>query len=152
MLCETTLEDSDLDYSDLDGVILVGGSTRIPLVKQSIEVVFNLPLITTFNVDEVIALGAAVYADSLQKRRTLLNRKRQHLQNSLFRKSLSRTTARLRELAHQKVQSLLTQLLSRKTSRSRVSGVNHSIPELPIKKRSTAVSQNLSMKRKIWNL
>ena len=47
--------------SDIQGVLLAGGSTRIPLVLKSIERVFGQEPVTTTNVDEAVSMGAAVY-------------------------------------------------------------------------------------------
>ena len=60
--CQATLKEAGLEASDLAGVILAGGSTRVPLVRQSIERVFECDPIALVNVDEVVALGAAFYA------------------------------------------------------------------------------------------
>ncbi len=61
--CESTLEEAGMKPSDLTGVILAGGSTRVPLVQESILKVFdNIKLVQSTNVDEVVALGAALYA------------------------------------------------------------------------------------------
>lgn len=62
MLCEATIEEADIDASDIRGVFLAGGSTRIPAVQESIKRVFGQEPISTVNVDEVVALGAALYA------------------------------------------------------------------------------------------
>ncbi len=51
---------ADLQYSDLDGILLVGGSTRIPLLQSELEKEFGRPLIKSVNPDEAVALGAAV--------------------------------------------------------------------------------------------
>lgn len=62
MLCETSIEEAGIEVSDIKGVFLAGGSTRIPAVRSSIERVFRQEPISTVNVDEVVALGAALYA------------------------------------------------------------------------------------------
>lgn len=62
MLCETTLDEAEISPSDVRGVFLAGGSTRIPAVKESVARVFGQEPISTINVDEVVALGAALYA------------------------------------------------------------------------------------------
>ena len=51
-----------LSSNDLSGVLLVGGSTRIPIVQSTVEKIFGMQPISTANVDEVVALGASVYA------------------------------------------------------------------------------------------
>ena len=59
-LGKEALVKANISASDLDGVLLVGGSTRIPLVQEELKKAFNKPLIKNVNVDEVVALGAAV--------------------------------------------------------------------------------------------
>jgi molecular chaperone DnaK (HSP70) len=54
-----------LQPSDLDEVVLVGGSTRIPLVRRVVEELFGRRPHSELNPDEVVALGAAVQADIL---------------------------------------------------------------------------------------
>ena len=62
MLCEATLTEAKLTVDDITDVILVGGSTRIPAVKNSITRVFKKEAISGGNVDEMVALGAAIYS------------------------------------------------------------------------------------------
>jgi len=62
MLCEATIEEAGLDPSDIKGVFLAGGSTRIPCVQKSVDRVFCQRPVSTVNVDEVVSLGAALYA------------------------------------------------------------------------------------------
>ena len=62
MLCEAAIEEADISISEIQEVILAGGSTRVPAVQQSVERVFGRKPITFGNPDEVVALGAAVYA------------------------------------------------------------------------------------------
>ncbi len=57
------LEDIQLKPSDIDGVLLVGGSTRMPMVHRFIEEQFGKPSMSGVNVDEAVALGAALVAD-----------------------------------------------------------------------------------------
>ena len=56
----TSLRDAKLSYKDLDEIILVGGSTRIPAVQDLVKRVTNKEPNVTVNPDEVVALGAAV--------------------------------------------------------------------------------------------
>src|SRR6266513_3046284 len=63
--CRRALKDADLLPSEIDEVVLVGGSTRIPLVRQKVEELFGSRPHTELNPDEVVALGAAVQADIL---------------------------------------------------------------------------------------
>ena len=59
------LADADLQPSQIDEVVLVGGSTRIPLVRRKVEEIFGRRPHSELNPDEVVALGAAVQADIL---------------------------------------------------------------------------------------
>jgi Fe-S protein assembly chaperone HscA len=63
--CRQALADAGLDASDIDEVVLVGGSTRIPLVRRVVGELFGRPPHSELNPDEVVALGAAVQADIL---------------------------------------------------------------------------------------
>ncbi len=60
------LADAKLKPAQMDEVILVGGSTRVPLVRQTVEEYFGRRPHTELNPDEVVALGAAVQADILE--------------------------------------------------------------------------------------
>ena len=51
---------SGLKYSDLDGILLVGGSTRIPYVQERLSKEFGVELIKNINPDEAVSLGAAI--------------------------------------------------------------------------------------------
>ncbi|MBI5570636.1 MAG: molecular chaperone DnaK [Desulfomonile tiedjei] len=63
--CKRALEDAGLSPSDIDEVVLVGGSTRIPLVVQRVKELFGKEPHKGVNPDEVVALGAAVQAGVL---------------------------------------------------------------------------------------
>ena len=63
--CKNALADAELTSSDIDEVIMVGGSTRVPLVKESVSNFFGRKVHDELNPDEVVALGAAVQADIL---------------------------------------------------------------------------------------
>ena len=63
--CRRALVDAKLTIADIDEVILVGGSTRIPLVRRRVEAFFGQPAHCDLGPDEVVALGAAVQADIL---------------------------------------------------------------------------------------
>ncbi len=68
--CKNALKDADLSPSDIDEVILVGGSTRTPFVKQAVENFFGKKPQDNINPDEVVALGAAIQADVLAGNRS----------------------------------------------------------------------------------
>lgn len=63
--CRLALQDADLQASDVDEVVLVGGSTRMPLVRRLVEEQFGQTPHCEINPDEVVALGAAVQAGIL---------------------------------------------------------------------------------------
>ena len=58
--CRSALADAGLSASDIDEVVLVGGSTRVPLVRQKVMELFGKEPSQTVNPDEVVAVGAAV--------------------------------------------------------------------------------------------
>lgn len=64
-LLKRVLRDAKVTPGDVQGVVLVGGSTRMPAVRQAVESVFGRPPLTDVNPDEVVALGAAIQANAL---------------------------------------------------------------------------------------
>ena len=62
MLVEQALDSLDLEFDEIDHVLLVGGSTRIPKIQQILEDQFGIPPVSCGNVDECVALGAALFA------------------------------------------------------------------------------------------
>ncbi len=72
--CRQALKDAGLSAQDLDEVVLVGGSTRVPLVRRRVAESFGRTPHTELNPEEVVALGAAVQAGVLsgRKKDTLL--------------------------------------------------------------------------------
>lgn len=67
--CKQALRDARLSVTAIDDVVLVGGSSRIPLVRRKVEEYFGRNPHIELNPDEVVALGAAVQADILSGRR-----------------------------------------------------------------------------------
>lgn len=63
--CKSALKDAVLEVSEIDTILLVGGSTRVPLVKETLAEFFKKPINDSVNPDEVVALGAAIQADIL---------------------------------------------------------------------------------------
>ena len=59
------LRDAHLAKDEVKGVVLVGGSTRMPVVRRAVEAFFGQPPLTNLNPDEVVALGAAIQANQL---------------------------------------------------------------------------------------
>jgi len=68
MLVEVALEEAGLKPSDINTVLLVGGSTRVPLVRSHLEELFGFPPEVGVNVDECVALGAALHAGLVMMR------------------------------------------------------------------------------------
>lgn len=62
MLVEDVLDEAEMEPEDVSQVLLVGGSTRIPLVSGRLERMFGQPPRTAVNVDECVAMGAAIHA------------------------------------------------------------------------------------------
>jgi molecular chaperone HscA len=59
------LRDAKTDKADVKGVVMVGGSTRMPMVQAAVSEFFGQPPLTNLNPDEVVALGAAIQANAL---------------------------------------------------------------------------------------
>ena len=59
------LRDAKADKADVQGVVMVGGSTRMPMVQAAVAEFFGKPPLTNLNPDEVVALGAAIQANAL---------------------------------------------------------------------------------------
>src|SRR5580704_13733288 len=63
--CELAVTDAKLTPADINAVVLVGGSTRMPLVRQRVAEMFHKEPLCSINPDQVVALGAAVQASVL---------------------------------------------------------------------------------------
>ncbi len=63
--CRNALRDAQFGPEKIDKVVMVGGSTRIPLVKNTVAAFFGREVFDHLNPDEVVALGAAIQADVL---------------------------------------------------------------------------------------
>lgn len=66
-ICRQALEDAGLATGAIKGVVLVGGSTRIPYVREKIENLFGKKPLSDINPDEVVAVGAAIQAEGLTR-------------------------------------------------------------------------------------
>ena len=62
MLVEVAMDEAGVKPSDITTVLLVGGSTRIPMVRSHLEEIFGFPPESSVNVDECVALGAALHS------------------------------------------------------------------------------------------
>jgi molecular chaperone HscA len=63
--CNNALNDAGVTKNEIDVIVMVGGSTRVPSVKNAVSNFFGKPVNDTVNPDEVVALGAAIQADIL---------------------------------------------------------------------------------------
>ncbi len=63
--CNNALKDAGLTAKDIETVVMVGGSTKVPAVKKAVSYFFAQPVKDTVNPDEAVALGAAIQADIL---------------------------------------------------------------------------------------
>jgi molecular chaperone HscA len=63
--CRRALKDAGITIDDVIEVVMVGGSTRVPLVRQEVEKYFNRLPLTSIDPDKVVAIGAAIQADIL---------------------------------------------------------------------------------------
>ncbi len=63
--CKNALKDAKLQVSDIDHIVMVGGSTRVRLVRKTVSDYFGKEVYDKVNPDEVVALGAAIQADIL---------------------------------------------------------------------------------------
>ncbi len=63
--CRRSIKDAGVSVSDICEVVMVGGSTRIPLVRSEVSQYFNRQALTSIDPDKVVAIGAAIQADVL---------------------------------------------------------------------------------------
>ncbi|KAF9396638.1 hypothetical protein CPC16_010957 [Podila verticillata] len=60
-----TLRDAQIATKDVQGIVLVGGATRMPVIRRAVELFFGQPVLAGIDPDQVVALGAAIQADLL---------------------------------------------------------------------------------------
>src|ERR1700704_6187862 len=62
IICEMTLQEAKLKWSDITKILPVGGMTRMPMVRDMILALANVPVVTEVNPDEAVAVGASIQA------------------------------------------------------------------------------------------
>jgi molecular chaperone DnaK len=67
VVCDEALKLANLTSAEVDRLVLVGGSTRMPIVRDMVENYFFKQPLTTINPDEIVAVGAAIYAYGLEE-------------------------------------------------------------------------------------
>ncbi len=66
-ITQKTLSQAYVNLNEIQGIVLVGGSTRIPAIQESLQQSFNVPVLHSLNPDEIVAMGAAHQAHLLSR-------------------------------------------------------------------------------------
>lgn len=66
-ICNQAVSDAGININEIREVVLVGGSTRMPIIKQKVEEFFGRKPLDTVDPDQVVAVGAALQADALSR-------------------------------------------------------------------------------------
>ncbi len=62
------IKDAEIQISDLEGIVLVGGSTKLPIIKEAMHHEFKVQIFEDIDADRIVALGAGLHAFNLQNR------------------------------------------------------------------------------------
>ena len=65
LACRRVLRDAQLEVDEIDNIVMVGGSTRMPVIRAAVEQFFGKPPLTDIDPDKVVAIGAGIQADVL---------------------------------------------------------------------------------------
>jgi len=68
--CEEALSEADLQRAEIDHLVMVGGSTRVPVVQQKVRTFFEREPVLDINPDEVVSIGAAILGSTLAEERS----------------------------------------------------------------------------------
>ncbi|MDR0631826.1 MAG: Hsp70 family protein [Holosporaceae bacterium] len=71
-IADQVLQDARLDAAKLNGVVMVGGMTKLKLIKEEVQKHFQVKIFDDINPEEAVAFGAAIYADSIVRKNMLL--------------------------------------------------------------------------------
>ncbi|MBF7074794.1 Fe-S protein assembly chaperone HscA [Glaciecola sp. MH2013] len=64
-ICKRALKDAEVSLDEVNSIVMVGGSTRVPLVRTEVSAFFNKEVLTSIDPDKVVAIGAGIQADIL---------------------------------------------------------------------------------------
>ncbi|MFB6350889.1 MAG: Hsp70 family protein, partial [Bradymonadaceae bacterium] len=67
--CEEALSLAEMQKSSIDHLVMVGGTTRVPLVQREVRSFFDMDPVLDINPDEVVSIGAAIFGSTISERR-----------------------------------------------------------------------------------